>query len=131
MPGAGFAPILSALHFAVGQPVGWRKNVIRLCEVCGAFLRWIMPNVCPLTGKKTSRGMKRAWRGQAVAKGGFGLKPTGITRRTFKPNLQEIVAVMDGKQTRVRVSTKAIRTGMVTKALKRKYGYTRQQKAAQ
>jgi large subunit ribosomal protein L28 len=75
--------------------------------------------------------MKRAWRGQAVAKGGFGLKPTGITRRSFKPNLQEIVAVMDGKQTRVRVSTKAIRTGMVTKALKRKYGYTRQQKAAQ
>ncbi|GDX97964.1 hypothetical protein LBMAG48_03680 [Phycisphaerae bacterium] len=74
--------------------------------------------------------MKRAWRGQAVAKGGFGLKPTGITRRSFKPNLQAVVAVMDGKQTRVRVSTKAIRTGMVVKALKRKYGYTRQQKAA-
>jgi hypothetical protein len=27
------------------------------------------------------------------------------------------------------VSTKAIRTGMVTKALKRKFGYTRQKKA--
>ena len=89
---------------------------------------------CELTGKKTTRGMKRAWRGQAIAKGGFGLKPTGITRRTFKPNLQEVFAVVetDGVKSsrRMRVSTKAIRTGMVTKALKRKFGYTRQNKAA-
>lgn len=89
-----------------------------------------MPNVCALTGKKTSRGMKRAWRGQAVSKGGFGLKPTGITRRTFKPNLQNLTAIIDGVPQRVKVSTKAIRTGMVVKPLKRKYGYTRQQKAA-
>jgi large subunit ribosomal protein L28 len=89
---------------------------------------------CELTGKKTTRGNKRAWRGQAVAKGGFGLKPTGITRRTFKPNLQEVLAVVDlggvKRTKRIRVSTKAIRTGMVTKALKRKFGYTRQKKAA-
>ncbi|HEX2836621.1 MAG TPA: 50S ribosomal protein L28 [Phycisphaerales bacterium] len=83
---------------------------------------------CELTGKKTSRGMKRAWRGQAISKGGFGLKPTGITRRTFKPNLQEVVANVNGASKRIRVSTKAIRTGMVAKALKRKFGYTRQQK---
>jgi len=89
-----------------------------------------MPSVCLFTGKKTSRGMKRAWRGQAVSKGGFGLKPTGITRRTFKPNLQEVVAIVDGRAQRVRVSAKAIRTGLVIKPLKRKYGYTRQQKAA-
>ena len=89
-----------------------------------------MPYVCALTGKKTSRGMKRAWRGQAVSKGGFGLKPTGITRRTFKPNLQTLTALIDGVPQRVKVSTKAIRTGLVVKPLKRKYGYTRQQKAA-
>ena len=89
-----------------------------------------MPSQCFFTGKKVSRGMKRAWRGQAVKKGGFGLKPTGITRRTFKPNLQSINVVIDGKPTRVLASTKAIRTGLVTKPLKRKYGYTRQQKAA-
>ncbi|MDX2117268.1 MAG: 50S ribosomal protein L28 [Planctomycetota bacterium] len=89
-----------------------------------------MPAKCHFTGKKTSRGMKRAWRGQAVSKGGFGLKPTGITRRTFKPNLQEVVAVLDGSQQRLTVSTRAIRQGLVVKALKRKYGYTRQQKAA-
>ncbi|MEY3230378.1 MAG: large ribosomal subunit protein bL28 [Phycisphaerales bacterium] len=90
-----------------------------------------MPSICQFTGKKTSRGMKRAWRGQAISKGGFGLKPTGITRRTFKPNLQELVAIVDGVQTRVKASAKAIRTGLVVKPLKRKFGYTRQQKAAQ
>lgn len=89
-----------------------------------------MPSVCQFTGKKTTRGMRRTWRGQAIAKGGFGLKPTGITRRTFKPNLQEVVAVVDGVQQRVKASAKAIRTGLVVKPLKRKYGYTRQQKAA-
>ncbi len=90
-----------------------------------------MPSICVYTGKTVSRGYKRAWRGQAVKKGGFGLKPTGITRRTFKPNLQTVAALIDGNMLRVRASTKAIRTGMVVKALKRKYGYTRQQKAAQ
>jgi large subunit ribosomal protein L28 len=89
-----------------------------------------MPAVCIFTGKKTTFGKKRAWRGQAIKKGGFGLKPTGITRRKFKPNLQEVNAVVDGRQQRVRVSTRAIRQGLVIKPLKRKYGYTRQQKAA-
>lgn len=88
-----------------------------------------MPAICAFTGKKVSKGMKRAWRGQAVKKGGFGLKPTGITRRTFRPNLQSITAVVDGSPTRVKASTKAIRTGMVVKPLKRKFGYTRAQKA--
>lgn len=95
-----------------------------------------MGATCFFTGKTVSRGMKRAWRGQAVSKGGFGLKPTGITRRTFKPNLQDINALIVDEKTghkkavRVKASTKAIRTGLVVKPLKRKYGYTRQQKAA-
>ncbi|MDX2148022.1 MAG: 50S ribosomal protein L28 [Planctomycetota bacterium] len=89
-----------------------------------------MPAECFFTGKKTSFGKIRRWRGQAVKKGGFGLKPTGISRRTFKPNLQEVVAVVEGRQMRIRVSAQAIRSGLVVKPLKRKYGYTRQQKAA-
>lgn len=87
-----------------------------------------MGATCHFTGKKTTFGKKRAWRGQAVAKGGFGLKPTGITRRTFKPNLQKLTAVIDGKPERITVSARAIRQGLVIKPLKRKYGYTRQQK---
>jgi len=87
-----------------------------------------MGATCHFTGKKTTFGKKRAWRGQAVAKGGFGLKPTGITRRTFKPNLQKLTAIVDGKPERITVSARAIRQGLVIKPLKRKYGYTRQQK---
>jgi large subunit ribosomal protein L28 len=104
-----------------------------LCDrVAGEFLdeEVGMPSKCHFTGKKVSRGMKRAWRGQAVSKGGFGLKPTGITRRTFKPNLQPVNAMIDGTAVRVKASTKAIRGGLVVKALRRKYGYTRAQKAA-
>lgn len=88
-----------------------------------------MSRVCQFTGKKPSVGKKRTWRGQAIKKGGFGLKPTGITPRVFRPNLQEVVAVVDGVQQRVKASTRAIRQGLVVKPLKRKYGYTRAQKA--
>jgi large subunit ribosomal protein L28 len=93
-----------------------------------------MPRVCYFTGKKTSFGKLRAWRGQKVSKGGFGLKPTGIEPRTFKPNLQTVRAVITDDKgqkhvTRVQASVKAIRGGLVVKPLKRKFGYTRQQKA--
>lgn len=93
-----------------------------------------MPNKCYFTGKGTTFGKKRAWRGQKIVKGGFGLKPTGIERRTFKANLQKVTAVVEEngvkRAKRVKVSAKAIRGGLVIKPLKRKYGYTRQQKAA-
>ncbi len=92
-----------------------------------------MPRVCYFTGKKTSFGKQRTYRGQKISKGGFGLKTTGITSRTFKPNIQTVNAVItndDGTKTvkRVKASAKAIRIGLVVKPLKRKYGYTRQQK---
>ena len=89
-----------------------------------------MSNVCHFTGKKTSFGKRRAWRGQAVSKGGFGLKPTGITRRKFRPNLQKVTAVIDGQATIIMASTKAIKQGLVVKPLRRRDGYTRLQKAA-
>ena len=88
-----------------------------------------MPAQCHFTGKKTTFGKTRTYRGQKVKKGGFGLKPTGITRRAFKPNLQKVTAIVDGRAQKVRVSTKAIRSGLVVKPLKRKHGYTAQQKA--
>ncbi|MEM9065221.1 MAG: 50S ribosomal protein L28 [Planctomycetota bacterium] len=91
-----------------------------------------MPSECYFTGKKTSFGKKRTWRGQKIVKGGFGLKPTGITRRTFKPNLQTVNAVVEEngvtRTKRIKASAKAIRSGLVIKPLKRKYGYTRDQK---
>lgn len=92
-----------------------------------------MPRECYFTGKKTTFGKQRTWRGQKISKGGFGLKPTGINPRTFKPNLQTVNAVLEDENgtkrvKRVKASAKAIRMGLVVKPLKRKYGYTRQQK---
>jgi large subunit ribosomal protein L28 len=89
-----------------------------------------MPYVCAFTGKKSSFGKQRTWRGQAVKKGGFGLKPTGITRRKFRPNLHAVDAVIDGQVKRVMASAKAIKLGLVIKPLRRRDGYTAQQKAA-
>lgn len=89
-----------------------------------------MPFVCHFTGRKSSFGKQRTWRGQAVKRGGFGLKPTGITRRKFRPNLKKVTALVDGRPQNVLASTRAIKQGLVIKPLKRKYGYTRQQKLA-
>ena len=94
-----------------------------------------MGYVCHFTGKKTTFGKTRTWAGQKISKGGFGLKPTGISPRAFRPNLQTITAMVDnGEGTlvpkRIKASAKAIRSGLVIKPLKRKYGYTAQQKAA-
>ncbi len=93
-----------------------------------------MPYECHFTGKKTTFGRKIAHGGQKVKKGGFGLKTTGISSRKFKPNLQKVNVLLtdaNGKTSvkRVYASTSAIRSGLVIKPLKRKYGYTRQQKA--
>ncbi len=89
-----------------------------------------MPYECAFSGKKTTFGKQRTYRGQKISKGGFGLKSTGITRRTFRPNLQKVNAVIDGKPVKILASTRAIRSGLVIKPLKRKYGYTRDQKNA-
>jgi large subunit ribosomal protein L28 len=80
-----------------------------------------MPRVCFFTGKRTVSGRSIARRGKAKYLGGVGRKITGITNRKFKPNLQKIHAVVDGKACRIRVSAKAIRTGLVQKRSKRNY----------
>ncbi|MBI3409353.1 MAG: 50S ribosomal protein L28 [Planctomycetes bacterium] len=75
---------------------------------------------CAITGKKPVRGNHYARRGKAKYLGGVGRKVTGITKRTFKPNLQRIKVVIDGKVQTARVSVKAIRSGLVQRPVKRK-----------
>ncbi|QDU72216.1 50S ribosomal protein L28 [Mucisphaera calidilacus] len=82
-----------------------------------------MPRVCHFTGKKTTTGHKYTLRGKAKYLGGVGTKVTGKTKRTFKPNIQKVTAVVDGVPQKVRVSTKAIKSGLVVKPIKRKYAY--------
>ncbi len=78
-----------------------------------------MPRVCYFTGKKTRAGRSIARKGKAKYLGGVGKKTTGITKRQFKPNLQKVRAVVDGRVCRIRVSAKAIRMGLVIKPTKR------------
>lgn len=89
-----------------------------------------MPRVCHFTGARTQVGRRVRYRGKPKYQGGIGLKVTAISKRTFKPNLQTVNAVIDGRPTKVKVSTRAIRNGLIVKPLKRKYGYTRQQKSS-
>ncbi len=78
-----------------------------------------MPRVCHFTGKKTHAGHQLTHRGKPKYLGGVGVKVTGKTKRKFKPNLHTVRAVIDGTVQRVKVSTKAIRMGLVVKPLKR------------
>jgi large subunit ribosomal protein L28 len=50
-----------------------------------------------------------------------GKKVTGMTKRKFKPNIQKVRAVIDGRVCRVKVSAKAIRIGLIQKPVKRNY----------
>ena len=80
-----------------------------------------MPRVCHFTGKKTSFGNQVTHRGKAKYLGGVGTKVTGVTARKFKPNIQKVRAVINGRIVRVKVSTKAIRNGAIVKPVRRKY----------
>jgi large subunit ribosomal protein L28 len=80
-----------------------------------------MSRVCYFTGKRTTAGNTIARRGRAKKHGGVGKKVTGITKRKFKPNIQRVRALIDGKICRIKVSVKAIRMGLVQKPPKRDY----------
>lgn len=73
----------------------------RICEVCDKK---------PLTGKQIAR------RGISKKAGGIGLKTTGITTRRFLPNLQSVRALVNGGVRVLRVCTKCLKSGKVTKA---------------
>jgi large subunit ribosomal protein L28 len=78
-----------------------------------------MSRVCYFTGRRTVAGRSIARRGKAKRLGGVGKKTTGISKRKFKPNIQRVRAVIDGRVTRVKVSAKAMRMGVIVKPLRR------------
>jgi large subunit ribosomal protein L28 len=80
-----------------------------------------MSRVCYFTGKKTVAGRSVSRRGKAKYLGGVGRRITGVSKRKFKPNIQKVRAVVDGKVCRIKVSAKAIRMGLVEKPPKRNY----------
>ena len=78
-----------------------------------------MARFCEITGKGPIKGSK-IWRsGKAKKSGGIGTHVTAITKRRFFPNLQRVKAVVDGEVRYVRVTTAAIKKGLITKPPKR------------
>ena len=80
-----------------------------------------MSRVCQFTGRRTTTGRTYTHRGKAKYLGGVGTKVTGKTLRKFKPNIQKVRALIDGKIVRLKVSAKAIRMGLIVKPPKRNW----------
>ncbi|MDR3232734.1 MAG: 50S ribosomal protein L28 [Planctomycetaceae bacterium] len=78
-----------------------------------------MSRVCEVCGKGRGIGNAIETRGKAKYLGGVGTKITGITRRTFQPNLQNVRTTTAGGTTKtVRVCTQCIRSGAVRKQVR-------------
>ncbi|OHB70048.1 MAG: 50S ribosomal protein L28 [Planctomycetes bacterium RBG_16_43_13] len=74
-----------------------------------------MSRICEICGKGPIRGFSIARRGLAKKKGGVGKKITGRTHRSFKPNLQKVRGIVNGKIVRIKVCTTCLRSGKVAK----------------
>ena len=80
-----------------------------------------MSFVCQVCGKAPQVGNQVTIRGKAKYLGGVGTKITGITRRKFKPNLQNVkVELPSGEHKRLKVCTQCIRSGVIRKVVKQK-----------
>ena len=79
-----------------------------------------MARICPILGIRPVKG-SHIWRsGKAKKKGGIGTHVTAITKRRFLPNLQRVKVVLPSGEVRyMRVSTRALKKGLVTKAPRR------------
>jgi len=73
---------------------------------------------CHFCEKRTRVGNQVTLRGKAKYLGGVGTKVTGITRRTFKPNLQRLKIVDNGCTKTILICTQCIRSGRATRPLK-------------
>lgn len=79
-----------------------------------------MSKKCHFTGRQVSVGNQKTYRGKAKYLGGVGKKITGISRRVYKPNIQNIqIAGTKGESVRARVCVACIRSGKIAKPVKR------------
>ncbi len=79
-----------------------------------------MGSECAICGKKPVLGNQITRRGKAKYLGGIGRKVTGISRRTFRPNLQRIQVELEGAVQRAKVCVQCIRSGKVKRPQKQK-----------
>jgi large subunit ribosomal protein L28 len=80
-----------------------------------------MSRKCEVCDKSPQVGNQVELRGKAKYLGGVGTKVTGISRRRFQPNLQNIKATLPSGEVRsMRVCVQCIRSGRVRKAVRQK-----------
>ena len=78
---------------------------MRVCVICGK---------APVVGRVFTR------RGQAKKKAGVGRRIVRSSLRMFLPNLQRVKVLRNGTVRRVKVCTKCLKEGRVTKAPQRR-----------
>lgn len=78
-----------------------------------------MAKKCEVCGKGRQLGNQVTIRGKQKYLGGVGTKITGITRRTFKPNLQRVhVTTSGGTNKSMQVCVQCLRSGAITKVVR-------------
>lgn len=75
-----------------------------------------MSRICQLTGKRPIKGRRIIRSGKAKKKGGIGMHVTKSNKRRWLPNIQRVKVIIDGEVKFIRVTAKAIKKGLVTKA---------------
>lgn len=78
-----------------------------------------MSRVCDICGKEAGRGNKLCQRGKAKYLGGNGRKTTGITKRRYYPNLQNIRIQTTEGAAQKKVCVNCIRSNRIQKAVVR------------
>ncbi len=78
-----------------------------------------MSKACEVCAKAPIVGNQVETRGKAKYLGGVGTKITGITKRRFSPNLQNVkVSLPNGQVCSMRVCVQCIRSGRIRKAVR-------------
>ena len=78
-----------------------------------------MARICQITGKRPIKGRRIIRSGKAKKLGGIGMHVVKTTKRRWLPNLQRVKVIIDGEVKHIRVTAKAIKQGLVTKAPRR------------
>ena len=74
-----------------------------------------MAKVCDVCGKGVRTGNRIVRHGLKKSKGGIGLHITGVTKRRYLPNLQNVRVMENGGVKRKSVCTACIKAGKITK----------------
>lgn len=74
-----------------------------------------MSSICEICGKGPHAGARIIRHGLCKKKGGIGLHTTAVTKRTFKPNLQHVRALVDGNVRSMTICTSCLKAGKIQK----------------